>query len=264
MRIYTRDRSPDLRHGLLTHLLDAFDAPPGDLLLISPWLRDVDLPVADAGHFSTVFGGHRERVALSELLGRLVARHRVVVVVKPPAELIPLDRLRRLVQVLAARAALLAEVRIRDFDVTERTAVTFGTEAEGLEQEFTKHAATLHMVSALRATGAEIRFLDNLHAKFLWSRAGAMLGSANFTNAGFGRNEELMVEITTREEHERLGATALEFVGRATAAAAYDLGAGLRSAGIQPAQFHEWPSVLEVGGRAQAASLTRELQTFLP
>src|SRR3954466_2568995 len=49
MRIYLRGTSPTLAQGLVGLLMETRDAQPGEVWLISPWLRDVVLPVR--GHF---------------------------------------------------------------------------------------------------------------------------------------------------------------------------------------------------------------------
>lgn len=263
MRIYTRGATPDLRHGLVSLLLAAFDAAPGEVVLVSPWMRDVELPTAGIGHFSSVFGGHRDRVVLSEFLGRLTGRHRVTLVVKPPAELVPLADVRRLVDVVEARAGLLAEEELRDYDATERAVQALNAQAEALEAAVTIHAATLRMGWALSEAGADLRFLDHVHAKLLWTPAGALLGSANFTQGGFGRNEELMVEVTTPAEHGRLGNTARDIATRATGAHEYDLRAPLRKATVSDANLAAWSERLEAGGRPRAADLLRQLRRFV-
>jgi hypothetical protein len=262
VRIYTRGREPDLRHGLVSLLLAAFDAEPGEVWLISPWLRDVELPASGIGHFASVFGGHREHVLLSELLVRVASRHRLGVVVKPPGELVPLRAVQQLVQVAEARNALVREAGISDYVAAEQAMAALAGQAAALSAQVTMHADTLRLCRTLHDRGAEVRFLDRLHAKLLWTGAGTLLGSANFTHGGFGSNEEIMVEVTTLKEHLELGETARDFAGRAVPISAYDLRGALAEAGVSEAQLRGWPASL--GHADLPAELLRELSTFLP
>jgi phosphatidylserine/phosphatidylglycerophosphate/cardiolipin synthase-like enzyme len=223
----------------------------------------VELPVHDAGHVDSIFGARRDRVTLWELLGRLATRHRISVVTKPPAELVPLAGARRLARVVAARHAMLADSGVLDYDAADHVLAALDAEAEALEREVMMHAETLSLGLMLREAGAEVRYLDNLHAKLLWTPAGALLGSANFTHGGFGKNEELMVEVTTPTEHRQLGETARALAARGTLAGAYDLGPALRRADLSAADVLAWPTNLEAGGRAQAANMLRGLQSML-
>lgn len=263
MKIYTRDSTPDLRHGLLALLLAAYDAEESDVVLVTPWLRNVELSVHDAGHVDSVFGSRRDRVTLAELLGRLATRHRVSVVTKPPAELVPLTSAQRLARVVAARHAMSADAGVLDYDVADRALTVLDAEAEALENEVMMHAETLELGLVLRGVGANVRYLDNLHAKLLWTPVGAMLGSANFTHGGFGKNEELMVEVTTPTENRQLGDTARALVARGTPAAAYDLRPSLRRADVDASDVLAWPAGLETGGREKAAKVLRSLHSMI-
>ena len=261
MRIYTRGREPDLRLGLVSLLLSAFDAEPGEVWLISPWLRDVELPASGIGHFASVFGGHREHVLLSELLVRVASRHRLGIVVKPPGELVPLHAVQQLVQVAEARNALMQEAGISDYVATEQAMSVLAGQVADLTTQVTMHADTLKLCRTLHNRGAEVRFLDRLHAKLLWTGAGTLLGSANFTQGGFGSNEEIMVEVTTSKEHLELREAARDFAGRAVPISAYNLRGALAAAGVSEAQFRGWPASL--GDDGLPAELLSELNTFL-
>jgi phosphatidylserine/phosphatidylglycerophosphate/cardiolipin synthase-like enzyme len=261
VRIYLRGTAPDLARGLLGLLVDALDAEPGDVWLISPWLREVELPVP--GHFASVFGGHRDQVPLTELLGRAVQRHRLRVVTKPPAELVPLREVRRLAGLLDARTRIMAEERIRGYEAVDRAVEALNAEAAVLAAYVVRHAATLRIGWELRERGAELFFLDRLHAKLLWTPAGALLGSANFTGGGLGGNEELMVEITGLEEGLQLADAAQVLQHRATDAGSYDLGPALRQADVRQEEFLAWPDQFAVAGHAALAELLRSLRRAL-
>jgi phosphatidylserine/phosphatidylglycerophosphate/cardiolipin synthase-like enzyme len=263
VRIYARLREPDLRHGLVSLLLAAFDAEPGEVWLISPWLRDVELPAAQLGHFSSVFAGHRDAVTLRELLGRVASRHRLTIVTKPPAELVPLREVRTLQELLRSRAAIVAEEAIRDYDAVDRAIAALTRQAEAVAAAVLQHAPTLELAWSLQERGAEIRFLDRLHAKLLWTPAGSLLGSANFTAGGFGRNEELMVEVTTPADHRHLGEVARGFAGRATPATAYSLWSALRRSHVSPAELESWSEGLFREHHPGVYELLRHLLTFI-
>ncbi|HEX7239489.1 MAG TPA: hypothetical protein VF263_04410, partial [Longimicrobiaceae bacterium] len=210
-----------------------------------------------------VFGGHRDQVPLTELLGRIVQRHRLRVITKPPAELVPLQDVRRLADLLEARARILAEERIRGYEAVDRAVEALNAEGAVLAAEAAKHAATLRIGWELRERGAELFFLDRLHAKLLWTPAGALLGSANFTGGGFGGNEELMVEITSLDEGQRLAGAARELQRRATAAGAYDLGPALQQAKVRREEFLAWPDQFAAAGYTELADLLRSLATAI-
>jgi hypothetical protein len=247
---------------LVSLLLAAFDAEPGEVWLISPWLRDMELPASGIGHFASVFGGHREHVLLSELLVRVASRHQLGIVVKPPGELIPLRTIQQLVQVAQARNALEAEDGISDYMAAEQAIAVLAAQVAALSAEVTMHADTLRLCRTLLEHGAKVRFLERLHAKLLWTGAGTLLGSANFTHGGFGSNEEIMVEVTTLNEHLELGEAARGFAERAVSMNKYDLRGALRAAGGSETQFRSWPRILRDGDLP--GELLRELTAFLP
>lgn len=263
MRIYAGGREPGLGRGVMALLLAAFDAEPGEVILVSPWLRDVELPVAGLGHFASVFGGHRETVWLREVLGLVVSRHRLTIVTRTPGELIPLARLRALRDVVRSRMAIAAEEAIHDYDAVDRAAAVLTGQADALSEEVLRHAPTLELGSLLRERGADLRFLDRLHAKLLWTPAGSLLGSANFTAAGLARNEELMVEVTAPVEHRQLGGVARGFAARATSAEDYSLWPALRRARLQPSELHAWAEGRQGDRRSELEPLLRHLLTYV-
>lgn len=257
MRIYLRGTSPDLAQGLVGLLMETRDAQPGEVWLISPWLRDVVLPVR--GHFASVFGGHREQVPLSEALARLARRHRLTVVTKPPAELVPLAQVGRLVELVEARARVRAEEEVQGYEAVAVALEALNWEAAALAAEASGHAETLRMGRVLSGHGAELFFLDRLHAKLLWTPAGALLGSANFTAGGFGRNEEVMAEVTTHREKLLLAEAARELVRRAVPASRYDPSPALQWFGVTPQRLSRWRHILAAEGYPVVAELLDSL-----
>lgn len=239
MRIYTTGHTPDLRSGLLGLLLAALDTEASDVWLVTPWLRDVMLPIADQGHFASVFGGQRDEVRLAELLVRLGRRHRIHVVSKPPHELVPLRKASRIRELLDDRDLLLADENVREYEAAERALRTLGDEIAALGQEVTQHAETVNMLAELAEHQVDVHVLPNLHAKLLWTPAGAILGSANFTHGGLAVNEELMIEVSVDEQLSELSATAKTFAQRGLRLADYSLRPTLIRLGATVQEFRD-------------------------
>jgi phosphatidylserine/phosphatidylglycerophosphate/cardiolipin synthase-like enzyme len=240
-------------------LLATFDAEPGDIWLISPWLRDVELPVARLGHFSSVFGGHRDLVTLADVLARMAQRHRLRVVTKPPAELVPLSDLRRLMELWEATARIRADKELQGYAAVDDAVRTLNAEAAAIEDGATQHFETLRIAFALQRQGADLLFLPRLHAKLLWTPSGALLGSANFTGGGFGGNEELMVEVTTSKEHGELGTAAATLSSRAVSVERYSITAALQRVGIGVPELRTLGEHARSGDRTRLRDLLRWL-----
>jgi phosphatidylserine/phosphatidylglycerophosphate/cardiolipin synthase-like enzyme len=237
VRIYARDHGPDLRSGLLGLLLAALDAEPSDVWLVSPWLREISLPISREGHFASVFGSHRDEIRLTDILLRIAHRHAVHVIAKPPHELVPLETLQRIVELLDDRDALARDDEARDYEAVERASTALSDEIAALGRDLTRHAETVAMLSHMWDAGIDVRVLDHLHAKLLWTPAGAILGSANFTHGGFARNEELMVEVSVAAQLAELRAAAEGFGQRSSAIASYSLTRWLERLGIGGTAF---------------------------
>src|SRR5690606_38850208 len=121
------------------------DAERGDVWLISPWLRDVELPVAGQGAFASLFGGHRERVTLSEVLGSLATRHRLHIVIKPPDELVPLGDVKRLFELFRAMQELRDEEGLLAYESVSTALHTLSDEVAALAGSATMHTETLRI-----------------------------------------------------------------------------------------------------------------------
>jgi phosphatidylserine/phosphatidylglycerophosphate/cardiolipin synthase-like enzyme len=223
MRIYTRERQPDLRAGVLGLLLSTVDTQSSQVWLIAPWLRDITLPIGDHGHFASVFGSYRDEVTLTEVLFRLRRDHEVHVVGKPLDELVPFSTVRRIVELLDDRDVLLADQEARVYESAERVLTALGDEIAALGREVTRHAETVAMLVDLAERGIAVHVVPHLHAKLLWTPAGAMVGSANFTHGGFALNEELMVEVSQPQHLADLRTAAAEIAARGTGLASQSL-----------------------------------------
>ncbi|MEQ8541141.1 MAG: phospholipase D-like domain-containing protein [Coleofasciculus sp. D1-CHI-01] len=226
MKVYGNYPEPTLSRGLAKLLVDSLDAK-GEVWLISPWLKDVRLAIAQLGDFASLLGGQREEIELSQLLTRIAEQHRLRVITKPPGELIPFRALKRLAYKIDLRKRLLEEREeqedLQGYDILEEVIEEFNTEIEQLASAATVHAETIRIGRMLKAKGAELYYLDKLHAKLLCTPLGALIGSANFTNGGLSYNDELMLEITDQTELAKLRTVAQQMVNRAILAQKYNL-----------------------------------------
>jgi NgoFVII restriction endonuclease N-terminal PLD domain len=222
LRIYLRGSSPTARHGLISLLLSTLDAEAGEILLVSPWIRDIAFRMEDHPGARHVFR-HVGTVRLSDVLGALSSRHAVHVITKPPDELVSADLLSRLRRLDATLQDIRADTDARGIATVDDAVHAMSEEARALAQEATRHGDGVATALKFREIGAHVSFLAGLHAKLLWTPAGALIGSANFTHAGFERNEELMVEVTTEHEHEELRGAAHEIERRSTPCSTYAL-----------------------------------------
>jgi hypothetical protein len=241
VRIYARGGATGLQAGVLGLLLAAVDAEPSQIWLVSPWLRDVELPIGDQGHFASVMGGQRDEIRLSELLVRLRRRHDVHVVSKTIDELVSLNQVRRIAELLAHRDALQEDHDASSYEVTEHAIAGMGEEIAALADEVTVHAEMVSLLYGLADLGINVHVLDRLHAKLLWTPAGAMLGSANFTHGGVAWNEELMVEVSDPDELADLRAVAAGFAARGAPLETSSIRRGLERALIDPDHFQDLP-----------------------
>lgn len=227
MKVYGNYPEPTFSRGLAELLVQLLDFPRDEVWLISPWLKDVRLAIAQLGDFASLLGGQREEIELSQLLTRIAEQHRLRVITKPPGELIPFRALKRLAYKLDLRKRLLEEREeeedLQGYDIIEEVIEEFNTEIEQLTSAAIVHAETIRIGRMLQAKGAELYYLDKLHAKLLWTPIGALIGSANFTNGGLSYNDELMVEITDPAELPKLQPVAQHMVNRAVLAQEYSL-----------------------------------------
>ena len=230
MKVYGNYPELTLSRGLAQLLVDSLDAN-GEVWLISPWLKDVRLAIAQLGDFASLLGGQREEIELSQLLTRIAEQHRLRVITKPPGELIPFRTLKRLAYKIDLRKRLLEEREEEDlqgYDIIEEVIEEFNADIEQLTSAATVHAETIRIGRMLQAKGAELYYLDKLHAKLLWTPIGALMGSANFTNGGLSYNDELMVEITDPAELPKLQSIAQQMGNRAVIAQNYSLNKTLK------------------------------------
>lgn len=221
MRVYTSSSLPTLAEGLASLLVDTMDAEPGRVIVVSPWVKDVALPVGRVGHFASLFGGHRDTVPVSEVLARLAVRHHVTVVTKPPHELVSGRDFSRLAAKLRTRRDVLAQEGRWDDDLWDDLVASLSHDVEDLARRVLVHSETVTVGLRLRAAGATLAYLPRLHAKLVWTPVGAVSGSANLTNGGLFANEELVLETTDAAAHDALAAAASDFAARAVPSSTY-------------------------------------------
>ncbi|MDI9641488.1 phospholipase D-like domain-containing protein [Geitlerinema splendidum] len=266
MKVYGNYPEPTLSRGLAKLLVDSLDAK-GEVWLITPWLKDVRLAIAQLGDFASLLGGQREEIELSQLLTRLAEQHRLRVITKPPGELIPFRQLKRLAYKLNLRRRLLEERKeeedLQGYDIIEEVIEEFNTEIEQLASAATVHADTIRIGRMLQAKGAALYYLDKLHAKLLWTPLGALIGSANFTNGGLIYNDELMIEITDPTELPKLHPVAQQMVNRALPAQKYSLNKTLEREGYPVKDYLAFTDSQELQNFPDLQNLLKQINQWI-
>lgn len=266
MKVYGNYPEPTLSRGLAKLLVDSLDAK-GEVWLISPWLKDVRLAIAKLGDFASLLGGQREEIELSQLLTHIAEQHRLRVITKPPGELIPFRELKRLAYKLDLRRRLLEEREkeedLQVYDIIEEVIEEFNTEIEQLASAATVHAEAIRIGRMLQAKGAELYYLDKLHAKLLWTPLGSLIGSANFTNSGLSYNDELMVEITDPTELPKLRTLAQQMVNRAVPEQEYSLNKTLDREGYPIKDYLDFTNSQELQNFPHLQHFLKQVNTEL-
>ncbi|WP_027891145.1 hypothetical protein [Calidithermus chliarophilus] len=214
-------------HSFTRVLAEAVDIhEPNDVYLISPWLKDVRLPVGEVVFSTRML---RQEMRLLELLEHLLKVHRLWVVVKPPHELFALDELaplRERLDLLEHAQAEQGHIRQAIFDAVIRH---LRLQVQAAVDGLMVHVETITLARKLSEMGARVLFLPQLHAKLLWTPRATLFGSANFTNGGLTYNEELAAELDSAAVPLKL---VQGFVERATPIEQYRLSSALRRAGV--------------------------------
>jgi len=176
-------------------LLQALESEPGEIWLITPWLKDVEFDLQGEGVQRSVLGTRAATIGLVALFERLSQRHQVTLIVKPPHELVSLRNLSDLHESLKLRERLREPA---DFEDATLQATLFAERQKLIDQQsraFLNHADTVLNSERLAQVGVRVAYCANLHAKLLWLPNGGLFGSANFTNGGLTANAELMAEV---------------------------------------------------------------------
>jgi phosphatidylserine/phosphatidylglycerophosphate/cardiolipin synthase-like enzyme len=235
MEVISRLSVDGLAPRLARILLASLDSEPGRVVVITPWLANVTLPVA--GHQSSLLGANLSEVRLDELLGRVARRHEVHLIVKAPHELVGLAEVARLLSKVERRAWLLMEEELEGYALRDELIAEINADIDELVRSALGHYETIEFALRLRELGVRVHFLNMLHAKLLWTPLHALFGSANLTHAGLSRNDELMAEVTDPESHKLLGEAAEGFLARSVPSEEYNLTQALRAANIDVASF---------------------------
>src|SRR5262249_12552624 len=178
MKVLLNHPEPALLRGVAAILTQTLAQTAGEVWLISPWLRDVILPLDQVGHFRTLLGGLPDQMRLGELLARIAQKHALHVVTKPPGELVDFAELRRLASKVATRRRLLLEEDLQGLSIVEDLAGDFDLDITGLTDAVTVHFDTIHLGLELQRQGAHLYYRDKLHAKLLATPVGVLVGSA--------------------------------------------------------------------------------------
>ena len=238
MRVFSKADVPTLSPRLMRILLASLECSPGRVVLVSPWLKNVTLPIE--GHQASLMGGHRADATFEEVLARVAQRHSLHVIIKAPQELVGLREIQQLVVKVERRERLLTEEELIGYAVMDDIIADLNDDIAQLASGALRHYDTLDFALRLGEHGATVHFLHTLHAKLLWTPLHAFFGSANFTNGGLAWNDELMVEVTDPGGHQRLGEAADGFLQRATKASSYDFGTALKSAKLDRSVFQSF------------------------
>lgn len=223
MRVYNTYRNNEFARGVARHLIETLAYTGREVWLVSPWLKDVRLPVGELGHFASVLGSHFDELSLSDLLARVAERHTLHVITKPPAEFVPFQRVVLLDAKLEQYAELTGTDAFLKQTVLVNIAATLRSEIEQLVREIRTHEETFSIGRKLEAHGAKVYYLERLHAKVTWTSAGAFIGSANFTNGGFFYNDELILEVTDDKTHAAIYKQVQAMTRRAQSRSDYNL-----------------------------------------
>lgn len=195
MKMHLSNPKGHLKRLVCDLLLQALELEPGEIWLITPWLKDVEFDLEGEGVQRSILGTRASTIGLMGLFARLVKRHQVTLIIKPPHELVNLRTLGNLHESLELRERLREP---NDFEDATLQAALF-TERQKLIDEqhrtFLNHADTVLNAEHLATVGVQVAYCANLHAKLLWLPNGALFGSANFTNGGLTVNAELMAEV---------------------------------------------------------------------
>lgn len=222
MIFHVTDRTDRLKNQMVRLMLEALDCAPSEVWLITPWLKNVEFDVRSLGPYRSVFGTHRERITLKDLLRLLGQKHLIHVIVKPPHELVPLPALAEY-QLTAEQVRRVQANEDLDFDLQDEVMRGLRERSAELKREFLNHADTVLFAEELAHLGAQVSYRDALHAKLLWLPSGALFGSANFTNGGLAYNAELVAEVRSDEPLEGLRVAAEDFQAHSWPRDQYDL-----------------------------------------
>lgn len=261
MRVFSRATETSLAPRFARLLLASLDCEPGRVILVTPWLKNVLLPIV--GHQASHFGGHVSEATLEEVLVRVAQRHDLRVVVKDLQELVGLREVERLVSKVESRERLLKEEELAGFAIRDELITDLNADIAQLADSALCHYDTVEFALRLRERGATVHFLRNLHAKLLWTPLHAFLGSANFTNGGLSWNDELMVEVTEPAAHAMLGEAANGFLERAVESSQYDFARPLRNAKLDKTVFQSYRTRIPAAEYPRLATALDHLGTMV-
>lgn len=223
MEIYTNYPEKGFAKRFTKLLVEAIEYQDQHILLISPWLKDVCLPVSPVGHFASLLGGQREEINLAELLGFIAERNKLIIVTKPPNELIPFENLKLLLTKLELKQRFEEEEDFVGYDIVPTILEEIRSSIDVLIRTIVTHLDTLTLGKWLQGKGGQLFYLEKLHAKLLFAPTGVFVGSANFTNGGLFYNEEIMLEFSDECNYQKFEQAGQTLLNRAIAAKEYSL-----------------------------------------
>ena len=261
MKVFgTRPGNP-LARAFSAHLVETLAYRDRDVWIVSPWIRDVELPLDELGHVRSLLPEGSTTIRLSVLLTRIAQQHALVTITKPPHELVPLDRLPVLIRKLRQRSMLL-ERPPEDPRMAELVR-TLDEDVGHLARDLTVHRESFSIGRRLAFCGADVRYLNRLHAKATWTPASSFVGSANFTYGGLFANEEMMLEVTDERAHSEVRAALEAITDRATPLSEYNFADALRRQRVSELDVLESTTSNLLDGLAPLKKLLEELSELL-
>lgn len=198
MRVHSDPNTKAILNSFTSLLVATLDlSEPADVYVISPWMKDVELPIRDIVDTALI---RSDSIRLLPLLQRIASKHRLKVFIRPPAELFQMDLLARLLDLARLLEQSARELEFSPSLLVEKLEITLQSDFVATIESFLVHHDTFKLGKAL-SNEAEVYFTPKLHAKILLTPLAALVGSANFTNGGLAYNDEIMLELTGRDRN---------------------------------------------------------------
>lgn len=195
-------------------LLGSISIPARPVWVVSPWITDFEVDLRARGLLLPQLGFERTSIRLGDLLKLCARWNQVSVVVRPPHVLFGRGDLVRLVDLLQARATLLAD-KEPALGLARPALALLESETERIVTDATSHRDTIRFVRSVAGErNITVHFNPRLHGKILVTPAGALAGSANLTWSGMNSNDEVMLEVSEPDEIEQLHKVAEEMASR--------------------------------------------------
>lgn len=268
MKIYNNYSNSKCSIGLAKLLVDLLAFKNHDVWLISPCLAEFRLPVPP-GDFRSLLGGQKDEIRFTDLLTRVAQEHNLFIVTKPPGELIQFSKIKQLEEKLELRIDLEnkkeeeeeEDLGLNGYTIVDDVIEELNRDIDSLANAALVHSDTIWIGRKLQAKGAKLYYRDQLQSKLLCTSIGALIGSANFTNADLTLNDELMLKITTPEELLQLQNAAKEMVDRAIDEQNYSWKQALEESGYK---INDYKKFFNSPGLKDYPDFQKKLEKIIP